>query len=128
MAKRTLLSCGEIIRKILLADTEVSSRTKKIFPVIIDKAVLPYIYYRRTAFMQNPVKSGRGAGTVTMEVSCYTAKYEEGVNLAEAVFNALDGVEGTSGDLVMRSCCLTDSSESWEDDAYLQNMIFTIKI
>nr|WP_158611158.1 DUF3168 domain-containing protein [Prevotella sp. OH937_COT-195] len=107
----------------------VTQRTKKIFPIVIDKAELPYILYRRAALEHNPTKAGQpGADTVQMEVNVYTAAYSEGVELAEAVRAALDYAQGEISGLKMRSCTLTDSEEGWEDDACVQNMTFTIKL
>lgn len=125
---KSSLSAGEIIRAILIADTEVSTRAKKVFPVVEDSAELPYIVYRRTQLEQDPVKGKRGADTVGIEVLCYTAGYTEGVELAEAVRDALDGKQGESDGLVMRSCYLSDSEEAWQDDAYVQQLVFNVKI
>lgn len=125
---RTSLSAGEIIRALLVADSEVMARAKKVFPIVEDKAELPYIVYRRTQLEQVPVKVGKGADTVSVEVLCYTKGYTEGVELAEAVRNALDGAQGESDGLAMRSCYLSDSEEAWQDDAYIQQLVFTIKI
>lgn len=127
--KKTSLSAGAIIRDILLADEEVKRRTKKVFPIVIDTAQLPYILYRRAALKHDPTKSGMpGADTVTMEVVCYTATYAEGVELAEAVRAALDYARGERDGMVMRSCTLTDSEEGYEDDAFVQQLVFQVKI
>lgn len=125
---RTSLSAGEIIRSILMSDSEVSARVKKIFPVVEDSAELPYIVYRRTQLEQEPVKGRRDADTVGIEILCYTQHYTEGVELAEAVRKALDGAQGEVDGLVMRSCYLADSEEAWQDDAYLQQLVFNVKI
>ena len=129
---KSSLSAGEIIRAVLIEDPEVSARVKKVYPVVEDSAELPYIVYRRTQLEQLPIK-GNGNGNrvsdmVAIEVLCYTEGYTEGVELAEAVRAALDNKTAASGGLVMRSCYLTDSEESWQADAYVQKMIFTIKI
>lgn len=125
---KTSLSAGEIIRGILIDDAEVAARVNKIFPVVEDSAELPYIVYRRAQLEQDPVKGGRGADTVGIEVLCYTQHYTEGVELAEAVRGALDGVQGEAEGLVMRSCSLADSEEGWQDDAYIQQLMFNVKI
>ena len=125
---KTSLSAGEIIRAMLVDDAEVMKRTKKIFPVVEDSAELPYIVYRRTQLEQDPTKAGRGADTIGMEILCYTAGYTEGVELAEAVRGALDNRQGETDGLKMRSCYLTDSEEAWQDDAYVQQLVFKIKI
>lgn len=125
----TSLSAGGIIRDMLMADPEVAKRTNKVFPIATDKAVLPYILYRRAALAHDPTKAGMpGADTVQMEVVCYAAKYIEGVELAEAVRAALDYKAGAKGSLRMRSCTLADSEEGYEDDAFVQSLTFNVKI
>lgn len=125
---KSSLSAGEIIRAMLIKDSEVMVRVNKVFPVVEDKADLPYIVYRRTQLEQDPTKAGRGADTVGIEILCYTAGYTEGVELAEAVRSALDNRQGETDGLVMRSCYLTDSEEAWQDDAYVQQLVFNVKI
>lgn len=125
---KTSLSAGNIINKILTENAEVASKTRLIFPIVVDKAQLPYIVYRRVGLDQNPVKGRRGSGSVTIDVVCYTKGYTEGVELAEAVRDALEGEQIEADGLVMRSCYLSDSEETWADDAYIQSLTFTIKI
>lgn len=127
--KKTSLSAGSIIRDILLSNEEVKRRTNKVFPIVIDNAQLPYILYRRAALAHNPTKQGMPeADTVTMEVVCYTAKYAEGVELAEAVRQALDYASGEHDGVKMRSCTLADSEEGYEDDAFVQQLVYQVRI
>lgn len=127
--KKTSLSAGSIIRAILLEDAEVKAMTGNVFPVATDKATLPYILYRRTSLEHNPSKAKQpGADTVHIEVLCFTEKYKDGVEMAEAVRAALDYAQGESDGLVMRSCILNDSEEAWQDDAYVQQLVFSVKI
>nr|DAL21123.1 MAG TPA_asm: PORTAL PROTEIN, 15 PROTEIN, HEAD PROTEIN, VIRAL INFECTION, TAILED.2A [Caudoviricetes sp.] len=127
--KKTSLSAGAVIRDILLANKEVKRRTNSVFPIVIDKAQQPYILYRRAALLHNPTKAGApGADTVSIEVVCYTAQYAEGVELAEAVRAALDYAHGEREGVIMRSCTLVDSEEGYEDDAYVQQLVFQVKI
>ena len=48
--------------------------------------------------------------------------------VAQAVRGALDGARGETDGLVMRSCHLVDSEEGWQDDAYVQQLVFNVKI
>lgn len=125
---KSSLSAGEIIRAVLTSDPEVTARAKKVYPVVEDTAELPYLVYRRTQLEQGQVKGRRGNDNVTIEVLCYTKGYTEGVELAEAVRDALDNKTAESDGLVMRSCYLTDSEEAWQDDAYLQVLVFNVKM
>lgn len=126
---KTSLSAGAVIRAVLLADTGVAARVNKIFPIVTDSAELPYILYRRAKLVPNPQKQGQpGADTVEMEVQCYTEKYAEGVELAEAVRAALDYKAAEHEGQRLRSCCLIDSEEIYMDDAFVQHLVFNIKI
>ena len=125
---KSSLSAGEIIRAVLTSDPEVTARAKKVYPVVEDTAELPYIVYRRTQLEQGQVKGRRGNDNVTIEVLCYTKGYTEGVELAEAVRDALDNKTAASDGVVMRSCYPTDSEEAWQDDAYLQVLVFNVKM
>lgn len=125
---KSSLSASEIIRAVLTSDPEVTARAKKVYPVVEDTAELPYVVYRRTQLEQGQVKGRRGNDNVTIEVLCYTKGYTEGVELAEAVRDALDNKTAESDGLVMRSCYLTDSEEAWQDDAYLQVLVFNVKM
>lgn len=127
-ANKSCLSAGEIIRAILVEDPEVMAQASKVYPVVEDSADLPYIVYRRSSLEATQTKSGRPADTASIEILCYTEHYTEGVELAEAVRAALDCKQGTSDGIVMRSCYLTDSEEAWQDDAYVQQLVFSVKI
>lgn len=128
MAK-TSLSAGAIIRGILIADADVSRIAKKVFPVVTDKAELPYVAYRRSRLEHNPTKAKNpGADTVQIDINCYAATYQESIELAEAVRAALDYAQGEKDGLVMRSCILADGEEIYEDDAYIQCLTFQVQI
>jgi hypothetical protein len=125
---KTSLSVGEIIYDVLTNDAEVMVRANKVFPVVTDKATLPYVAYRRSRLEHNPAKGTQGADTVQIDVLCFAAKYGDGVQLAEAVRQALDGKQATKGTLIMRSCTIAGGEEYYENDAYIQELNFTIKV
>ncbi len=128
MAK-TSLSAGAVIRGILIADTDVMQIARKVFPVVTDKAELPYVAYRRSRLEHNPTKAKNpGADTVQIDINCYAATYETSIDLAEAVRAALDYAQGERDGIVMRSCTLVDGEEIYEDDAYVQCLTFQVQI
>lgn len=126
---KTSLSAGAIIRAVLLEDPDVAARTNKVFPVATDSAELPYILYRRTSLSPTPRKSGPpGADEIQIEVLCFTERYGESVELAEAVRAALDHVDTEHDGLRMRSCYLLDSEEAYQDDAFVQQLVFSARM
>lgn len=126
---KTSLSAGEIIRAVLLEDPEVAGRTNKIFPIATDSAELPYILYRRSALSSNPQKSGQpGADEIQIEITCFTERYSEGVELAEAVRGALDLITAEHDGMRLRACYLSESEEVYQDDAFVQQLVFNAKI
>lgn len=128
---KTSLSAGLLIREILLDNQDVSAITKHVFPLVTDKADLPYILYRRSG-MSNVHSKNRSDhnDTIQMDIICFTATYAESIALAEAVRAALDGIEAVSNDksLSLRSCDLIDAQETWEDNAFMQSLTFEAKI
>lgn len=130
----TSLSAGLLIYDLLSTDEGVMAIATKVFPVISEAgAKLPYICYRRGSNDDRAVKTLSGADTATIEVLCYSADYAESVQMAEAVRKAADGVQyrydAPGGEsLVARSIQMTDAEEGWQDDAYIQSLIFTVKI
>lgn len=120
---KTSLSVGADVRASLLDDPDVSGITEKIFPVVTDEAVLPYVVYRRAEMEEKPVKArAAGSDAVNVEVACYTQGYADGVELAEAVRHALEASRR------LRGCLLVDSQEAYEAEAYIQLMTFRILI
>lgn len=127
--KKTALSAGEIIRKILAEDKEVKRIATKVFPVAIDKAILPYVAYRRVGIEHNPLKMGHtGADTAEIEINCYADTYERSIELAEAVRAALDYEQYRGEEMILRSCTMINASEVFDNDAYVQGLVFRVQI
>ncbi len=128
--RETSINAGAIVRAVLTEDDGVKAITSRVFPISVDTAELPYISYRRGKMAQDPVKRGMpGADTVEVEVNCFSQTYGGSIELAEAVRHALDGTQHTmASGLRMRSCYLSDGSEDWADDAFVQQLVFTIRI
>lgn len=128
------LSAGLLIYEWLTKDEAVMAIANKVFPVISEEgAQLPYVCYRRASREAVSTKQQAGPSTIGMEINCYAATYPQSVALAEAVRKAMDGYQyeycDQEGDslLVCKSCILSDTEESWADDAYIQNLLFTMK-
>lgn len=123
---KTILSAGTAVYEVL--SERLANKVTKVFPVVTDEAVLPYVCYHREALETAVAKHAQSADTATIVVDCYAATYNGSVALAEAVREALDNVSvTTSAGLTVRSSYLVDAAESWTDDAYLQSLSFKIR-
>ncbi len=131
MSKRiTSLSVGSLIREVLTEDEDVAAITDRVFPVVTDNAELPYVFYRVNSFEHDATKDRQGADIVGVEVVCCAESYAECVNLAEAVRGALDyqAYETDDGSLRLRSCNLSGYDQTWEDDAHVGTLNFTLRV
>lgn len=125
----TALSAGVVLHRILSSSPSMAGKVTKVFPVVTDKAVLPYISYRRVSLEHTAVKTGTpGADTAIVEVLCFAATYAGSVELAEAVIECLSYTQRTVSGVRLRSCTLVDSEETYEDEAYIQVLKFSIKV
>lgn len=129
MSDKSSLSAGELIRATLLEDAEICATTTRIFPVKAEDTTLPYILYRRAELEASPQKSGKpGCEKLQIELECCSQGYAEGLKLAETVRSALDFVSTENDGLQMRACHLSNASEEYQGDIFMQKLIFTIKI
>ena len=123
---KTVLSAGTAVYEVL--SERLADKVTKVFPVVTDEAVLPYVCYHREALETAVAKHAQSADTATIVVDCYAATYNGSVALAEAVREALDNVSiTTSAGLTVRSSFLVDAAESWTDDAYVQALTFKLR-
>lgn len=123
---KTVLSAGTAVYEVL--SERLADKVTKVFPVVTDEAVLPYVCYHREALETAVAKHAQSADTAMIVVDCYAATYNGSVALAEAVREALDNVSvTTSAGLNVRSSYLVDATESWTDDAYLQSLSFKLR-
>lgn len=128
---KSILSSAMLIGELLEEDAAVMEKAKMVYPVMApEKAVCPYIVYRRAKTMTKQEKGPGHADTALIEVLCCGSTYAQSVELAEAVRESIDGCQATSDDktLRMRSCFLSDASEGWEQQTFVQYLTFTIRI
>ena len=112
----------------LSEDPYIAAIATDVFPVVIDEATLPYVSFRALKMENAPAKSTPGSETLLMEVCCFSDSYAGSVELAECVRSALDGKQASRDGMRMRSCFFEDREEDWQDDAYIQKLVFRIKI
>ena len=126
---KTSISAGLIIGTLLSEDPYIAAMATEVFPVVTDEATLPYVSFRALKMENSPVKGAPpGSEALLVEVCCFSDSYAGSVELAEAVRSALDGKQSSRDGMRMRSCFFEDREETWEDDAYVQRLVFRVKI
>ena len=124
--RRTSLSAGFALKELLGKSREVSAITGKVFPVVVDKASLPYVVYRRKKIGETPVK-GDSYDHALYELICCAKEMDGATRLAEAVRSALDGYSGEAGGLRISRIMLVDAEDGWESDAYMVRLDFMVR-
>lgn len=127
MSTYTSLSYGRFVYGLITTATGLP-----VYPVIKpeDGVDLPYVIYRRAAQEQTAVKPSAAPGSdiLTVEVEVWASTYSSCVAQSERVRAALDSVQSSDSDLVMRSCLFMGAEEDYADDAYLQRMVFSLRV
>ena len=95
-----------------------------IFPLVVKDGVTgPFVVYRRTGLTCSPNKDARFVD-VTIEIACVAYDYSTSVDI---VSHVLSTITRRNIDCAT-NITLDTASEEYSDDAYVQNLTFTIAI
>lgn len=110
---------GKDIRALLNASTDVTSALgNKIFPLIAPaKTTFPFLVYRRSYYTPQSNKDYDGE-KVGIEIVIVSTQYEEGVDIADAVADAL--IHHTTDNI--DDIVATTMSEDFIEDTFLQRI------
>lgn len=105
---------------------EMADKLTAIFPVVTDKAELPYACYRRASTTVTPAMNCAPAERANVEIVLYAKTYAQSVELAEAIRDAMDRQRWQG----VRRCLMVDASEDYDmaGNAYMQTLTFEIAI
>lgn len=119
---------GNDIRDILLKDEGVSNAVgTNIFPLIAPESTEgDFIVYMRNKYNKSTVKMGVYNDECEVAVVGISDNYDAAIALAAAIDNALTGIH-TLENGVKLQLMLSDSTEVFEDDKYIETLVFTIK-
>lgn len=125
----TSLSAGLYIYDALV-ENGILDKVNAVFPVYTKQDLqLPYIMYRCESSSQAATKSGQtGSDATHVSVVCYAATYKEAVELGEEVRSILDYSQRERESGKMRVCCMSDSEDGYDDEAFYKRLVFTVKI
>lgn len=119
---------GNDIRAILLKDDEVVNQVgTNIFPLIAPESTEgDFIIYMRNKYNKSAVKMGVYQDECEVAVVGISDNYDSAISLASKIDNALSG-QHTLENGVRLQITLSDSTEVFEDDKYIETLVFTIK-
>ena len=124
------LQVGKAIYNILSNDANVTSRVhNKIYPLIADTCTtFPFIVYRRTGIEPSDSKDRFIYSENTyVEVVIASDKYNESIEIADLVKDALQGKKGNYSGINIHDIRMTNADEDYIEDTFIQNLTFNIK-
>lgn len=119
---------GNEIRTILLKDEDIVKQVKtNVFPLIAPETTIgDFIVYMRNRYSKSTVKMGVYQDECEVAVVGVSDNYDSAVALASKIDNALSGLH-TLENGVRLQINLTDSTEVYEDNKYIETLVFSIK-
>ena len=119
---------GNTVRAILMADADISNMVgSNIYPIVASEDVNgDFIVYQRDRYAKKATKMGVREDNCDLYVTAVSDNYDNGITLAYLIDTALVG-EHTLDNGSRITIDLTDSTESYEDNKYIETLLFTIK-
>lgn len=117
------------LRQLLLADDKiVSFIDDKIFPIVAPKDTEgDFIIYQRDGYSKERTKMGVASQAAQVYVNVWSDDYDRSQEIAFLINECLEGTfKDTDDPDLSTTIKLTDSSEDFEDDKYIQILLFEI--
>ena len=120
---------GDAIRDILLADVDVYHQVgNHIYPIVAAVNTKgDFIVYLRQKYGRSYVKQGIYEDECEVAVIAVSESYDNAVQLASNIDAALSGTHINDEDGCRVDILLADSTESFEDNKYIETLVFSIK-
>lgn len=119
---------GNDIRDILLADSGVTAQVgAHIYPIVAAEGTDgDFIVYSRQEYSKSSVKQGVYEDRCRVAVVAISDNYDRAIDLADSIDLALTGTH-INKDNVSIEIYLEDSTETYEDNKYIETLLFRIK-
>ena len=120
---------GNAIREILLSDPDVFEQVgNHIYPLVAaENTKGDFIVYLRQKYSKSYVKAGVFEDECEVAVIAISENYDNAIALASKIDNALTGTHRNDEDGCTLDITLADSTEVFEDNKYIETLVFTIK-
>lgn len=119
---------GNDIRDMLISNEDITAQVgDNIYPCIAPlNTEGDYIIYMRNKYSKSTVKQGVYMDECEVAVIGVSDNYDNAVALASKIDNSLSG-QHTLENGVRLQITLVDSTETFDDDKYIETLIFNIK-
>ncbi len=120
---------GNAIRDMLLADPDVSNQVgNHIYPLVAaENTKGDFIVYLRQKYGREFTKQGAYEDVCEVAVIAISENYDKAVELASNIDEALSGSYTNDEDGCKMDIMLLDSTETFEDNKYIETLVFSIK-
>lgn len=101
-----------------------------VYAVLADHgATYPFAVYRRTGLTTYNTKDKFNYSEhVLIEINVASKDYDESVELLDKIKSRLEHKSGIINDIYVEGIDVINSSEDWQNDAYIQTIVFRIKV
>lgn len=119
---------GNDIRDILLKDEGIIEQVEgNIFPLVAPITTEgDFIIYSRNRYSKSTVKQGVYMDECEVAVTGISDNYDNAIALASKIDNSLSG-QHTLENGVRLQITLVDSTETFDDDKYIETLVFSIR-
>lgn len=130
MATTNSLLIGKYIYKILSENDDLKNKVgNKIYPIVIEQGTqYPFIIFTKSNVNSSYSKDGIIKDYVTIEIHVVTTTYIEGCEIANIARNLFDCTTYKDDEITIYNSKLTNVSEGFQDDAYVQTLIFELQV
>ena len=120
---------GDAIRDILIADPDVYGQVgNHIYPLVAaENTKGDFIVYLRQKYGREFTKQGAYEDVCEVAVIAISENYDKAVELASNIDEALSGSYTNDEDGCKMDIMLLDSTETFEDNKYIETLVFSIK-
>ena len=120
---------GDAIRDILIADQDVHEQVgNHIYPIVAaENTKGDFIIYLRQKYGRSYVKQGIYEDECEVAVVAISENYDNAVKLASNIDAALSGRHTNDEDGCTVDIMLLDSTETFDDNKYIETLVFSIK-
>ena len=122
---------GKYIYYALTESSEVSQYVVfKVFPIVAEQGTeYPFIVYRRNNIQNSQnTKDGFNEDSVDFDVIVVSDKYDESIEIANAVRKVLEKKKRVFGDMLITNTVMQGISEDFVENAYVQTLNFSCTV